>query len=80
MFADSAAAAAADWSTSSFAWSQGTRRMEEDKLELNWDDDVGESEDADSPPMSMKLDKKEEEDVHKSSENDSSKNYSFFFF
>ncbi|XP_020293117.1 dmX-like protein 2 isoform X3 [Pseudomyrmex gracilis] len=49
-----------DWGASSFDWSQSGRRMDEDKLELNWDDDAGEDEDADSPPMSMKLDKKEE--------------------
>ncbi|KYN09879.1 DmX-like protein 2 [Trachymyrmex cornetzi] len=59
-----------DWNTSSFDWSQSSKRMEEDKLELNWDDDeTGEGEDADSPPMSMKLDKKEQDNVHKS-END----------
>ncbi|KAG5343356.1 DMXL2 protein, partial [Acromyrmex heyeri] len=59
-----------DWGTSSFDWSQNSKRMEEDKLELNWDDDeTGEGEDTDSPPMSMKLDKKEQDNVHKS-END----------
>ncbi|KYM98277.1 DmX-like protein 2 [Cyphomyrmex costatus] len=57
---------AVDWGTSSFDWSQSSKRMEEDKLELNWDDDeIGEGEDADSPPMSMKLDKKEQDNVHK---------------
>jgi hypothetical protein len=59
-----------DWSTSSFDWSQNTRHTEEDKLELNWDDDeVGESEDIDSPPMSMKFDKKEEANVQKIEDN-----------
>ncbi|KYN36646.1 DmX-like protein 2 [Trachymyrmex septentrionalis] len=53
-----------DWGTSSFEWSQSSKRMEEDKLELNWDDDET-GEDADSPPMSMKLDKKEQDNVHK---------------
>lgn len=68
---------AVDWGSSSFDWSQSSKRMEEDKLELNWDDDeTGEAEDADSPPMSMKLDKKELEQnhVHKS-ENDNSKTF-----
>lgn len=47
--------------------------MEEDKLELNWDDDdAGEDEDADSPPMSMKLDKKEPDNAY-NSEIDNSK-------
>ncbi|KAH0954621.1 hypothetical protein HN011_003189 [Eciton burchellii] len=59
-----------DWSTSSFDWSQNTRHTEEDKLELNWDDDeVGEGEDIDSPPMSMKFDKKEEANVQKIEDN-----------
>jgi len=53
--------------------------MEEDKLELNWDDDeTGEGEDADSPPMSMKLDKKEQDNIHKP-ENDNSKTFLLFF-
>jgi len=53
--------------------------MEEDKLELNWDDDeTGEGEDADSPPMSMKLDKKEQDNIHKP-ENDNSKIFLLFF-
>ncbi|XP_014484134.1 PREDICTED: dmX-like protein 2 [Dinoponera quadriceps] len=58
------AAASVDWGTPSFDWSQSGRRMEEDKLELNWDDDPADGDDADSPPMSMKLDKKED-DTHK---------------
>lgn len=67
-----------DWNTSSFDWSQSSKRIEEDKLELNWDDDeMDEGEDADSPPMSMKLDKKEQDNVHKS-ENDNSKTFLFF--
>ncbi|KAL6428109.1 hypothetical protein ACFW04_008468 [Cataglyphis niger] len=57
-------AASFDWSTQSFDWSQSTRRVEEDKLELNWDDDdADEGEDADSPPMSMKFDKKEQDNL-----------------
>jgi len=66
---------AVDWSTSSFDWSQSSKRMEEDKLELNWDDEeTGEGEDIDSPPMSMKLDKKEQDayNAYKSG-NDNSK-------
>ncbi|CAL1683436.1 unnamed protein product [Lasius platythorax] len=60
-------AASLDWNTPSFDLSQSTRRVEEDKLELNWDDDdAGEGEDADSPPMSMKLDKKEPKNAYKS--------------
>lgn len=64
-------AASLDWNTSSsFDWSQSTKRIEEDKLELNWDDDdAGEGEDADSPPMSMKLDKKEPENTYKETDN-----------
>lgn len=64
--------AAVDWNTSSFDWSQ-SKRMEEDKLELNWDDDeTGEGEDADSPPMSMKFDKKEpDNNAHKTKTDDS---------
>jgi len=59
-----------DWSTPSFDWSQNTRPTEEDKLELNWDDDeVGEGEDIDSPPMSMKFDKKEEANMQKIEDN-----------
>lgn len=50
--------------------------MEEDKLELNWDDDPVDGDDADSPPMSMKLDKKEE-DTHKPG-NDNSKELLLF--
>lgn len=50
--------------------------MEEDKLELNWDDDPADGDDADSPPMSMKFDKKED-NVHKA-ENDNSKKLSLF--
>ncbi|XP_029173439.1 dmX-like protein 2 isoform X2 [Nylanderia fulva] len=63
-------AASLDWNTSSsFDWSQSTKRIEEDKLELNWDnDDAGEGEDIDSPPMSMKLDKKEPENAYKETE------------
>ncbi|XP_011258516.2 dmX-like protein 2 isoform X2 [Camponotus floridanus] len=53
-----------DWNTPSFDWSQSTKRIEEDKLELNWDDDAGEDEDADSPPMTMKLDKKEPDNAY----------------
>ncbi|XP_011350264.1 dmX-like protein 2 isoform X5 [Ooceraea biroi] len=64
-------ATAVDWGTPSFDWSQSTKRMEEDKLELNWDDDeVGESEDIDSPPMSMKLDKKKEDKIEHKTEDD----------
>ncbi|XP_032686027.1 dmX-like protein 2 isoform X2 [Odontomachus brunneus] len=63
-------AASVDWDTPSFDWSQ-SRCMEEDKLELNWDDDPVDGDDADSPPMSMKLDKKVE-DAHKP-DNDNSK-------
>lgn len=60
-------AASLDWNTPSFDWSHSTRRAEEDKLELNWDDDdAGEGEDADSPPMSMKLDKKEPDNAYNS--------------
>ncbi|XP_077255779.1 rabconnectin-3 alpha isoform X4 [Temnothorax americanus] len=56
-----------DWGTPSFDWSQSSNRVKGDKLELNWDDDeTGEGEDADSPPMSMKLDKKEQDNAHKS--------------
>lgn len=49
--------------------------MEEDKLELNWDDDeTGEGEDADSPPISMKFDKKEQDNSQENkSESDNSK-------
>lgn len=70
-----------DWGSSSFDWSQSSKRMEEDKLELNWDDDeVGEGEDADSPPMSMKLDKKEQLDKNvPKSENDNSKTFLLLF-
>lgn len=71
MFAD--LTASVDWNTS-FDWSQSSKHIEEDKLELNWDDDVDEGDDTDSPPMSMKLDKKREDVVHKLSENDDSKN------
>ncbi|XP_050459131.1 dmX-like protein 2 isoform X2 [Cataglyphis hispanica] len=57
-------AASLDWSTQSLDWSQSTRRVEEDKLELNWDDDdADEGEDVDSPPMSMKFDKKEPDNL-----------------
>lgn len=67
-----------DWGTSSsFDWSQSSKRMEEDKLELNWDDETGEGEDADSPPMSMKLDKKEKEDNTHKPEDDNSKTFLF---
>ncbi|XP_070155558.1 dmX-like protein 2 isoform X6 [Polyergus mexicanus] len=61
-------AASLDWNTSSFDWSHSTRRAQEDKLELNWDDDddAGEGEDVDSPPISMKLDKKEPENAYNS--------------
>lgn len=77
MFSDTAASL--DWNTPSFDLSQSTRRVEEDKLELNWDDDdAGEGEDADSPPMSMKLDKKEPENAYKS-EIDNSKSFSFYY-
>lgn len=71
MFADSAVSV--DWSTS-LDWSQSSKHIEEDNLELNWDDDVGEGDDADSPPMSMKLDEKKEDIAHKLPENDDSKN------
>jgi len=65
-----------DWNTPSLDWSQSTRRIEEDKLELNWDDDdAGEDEDADSPPMTMKLDDKKEPDNAYNSEIDNSKNF-----
>lgn len=37
---------------------------------------MNEGEDADSPPMSMKLDKKEQDNTHKS-ENDNSKTFLF---
>lgn len=71
-------AASLDWNTPSFDWSHSTRRAEEDKLELNWDDDdAGEGEDADSPPMSMKLDKKEPDNAY-NSEIDNSKSLSSF--
>lgn len=66
--------AAVDWNTSSFDWSQSSKRMEEDKLELSWDDDeTGEGEDVDSPPMSMKFDKKEPDNNAHKTENDNSK-------
>ncbi|XP_076387678.1 rabconnectin-3 alpha isoform X3 [Megachile rotundata] len=41
-------------------WSQPVTRQTEDELVLNWDDDdnAADHDDADSPPMSMKLDKK----------------------
>lgn len=71
MFSETAASL--DWNTPSFDWSQSTRRIEEDKLELNWDDDDA-GEDEDSPPMSMKLDKKEPDNVY-NSEIDNSKNF-----
>jgi len=68
LFAETATSV--DWSTPSFDWSRNTRPIEEDKLELNWDDDeVGEGEDIDSPPMSMKFDKKEEINVQKMEDN-----------
>lgn len=67
-------AADLDWGSSSFDWSQSSKRNEEDKLELNWDDDeTGEGEDADSPPMSMKLDKKEQDNTHKSQNTENGK-------
>lgn len=34
-------------------------RQTEDELVLNWDDNEIENDDGDSPPLSMKLDKKE---------------------
>ncbi|KAL7295893.1 hypothetical protein TKK_0010937 [Trichogramma kaykai] len=43
-------------SASSFDWSQPEVKKE-DELQLNWDDDA-ENDDDESPPMSMKLDKK----------------------
>ncbi|XP_072743215.1 dmX-like protein 2 isoform X6 [Anoplolepis gracilipes] len=59
------AAASLDWNSSSFDWSQSAGRVE-DKLELNWDDDddAGDGEDADSPPMTMKFDKKEPDNAY----------------
>ncbi|XP_019697978.1 dmX-like protein 2 isoform X2 [Harpegnathos saltator] len=62
--------ASVDWGTSSFDWSQNSRRIEEDKLELNWDDDPVDDDDADSPPMSMKLDRKEEDNAAPKLDND----------
>lgn len=75
------ATADVDWGTSSsFDWSQSSKRMEEDKLELNWDDDeTDEVEDADSPPMSMKLDKKEQDNPQETKlGNDNSKIFLLF--
>lgn len=63
--------ASLDWGTPSFDWSQSTKRTEEDKLELNWDDDDA-GEDVDSPPISMKFDKKEPDNMY-NSEIDNSK-------
>lgn len=73
-------ASSLDWGASSFDWSQSAKRVEEDKLELNWDDDdAGEAEDVDTPPMSMKLDKKEKEEEEPAKlENDDSKKLLFF--
>lgn len=51
-------------------WSRPVTHQAEEELVLNWDDDddVAEHEDADSPPLSMKLDKKEITDGSKETE------------
>ncbi|XP_024225203.1 dmX-like protein 2 isoform X2 [Bombus impatiens] len=51
-------------------WSRPVTHQTEEELVLNWDDDddVAEHEDADSPPLSMKLDKKEITDGSKETE------------
>lgn len=53
-------------SASSFDWSQPVVKKE-DELVLNWDDDA--DNDDESPPMSMKLDKKtDKNEAEKSTE------------
>nr|XP_034195928.1 dmX-like protein 2 isoform X4 [Osmia lignaria] len=43
-------------------WSEPVTKQTEDELVLNWEDDEAEQGDSDSPPLSMKLDKKETDD------------------
>ncbi|XP_034195927.2 rabconnectin-3 alpha isoform X3 [Osmia lignaria lignaria] len=43
-------------------WSEPVTKQTEDELVLNWEDDEVEQGDSDSPPLSMKLDKKETDD------------------
>ncbi|XP_046141549.1 dmX-like protein 2 isoform X3 [Osmia bicornis bicornis] len=43
-------------------WSEPVTKQTEDELVLNWDDEEAEQGDSDSPPLSMKLDKKETDD------------------
>lgn len=43
-------------------WSQPLNHKTEEELVLNWDDDVAENNDSDSPPLSMKLDGKNTDD------------------
>ncbi|XP_012281901.1 dmX-like protein 2 isoform X2 [Orussus abietinus] len=48
-----------DWGAPATDWSQPVTRQTDDELDLKWDDEHAENDDDESPPMSMKLDKKE---------------------
>lgn len=63
-------------SASAFDWSQPVE-TKEDELELKWDDD--QPEDDESPPMSMKLDKKENVDIDKEGKN-TKKNFNSIYY
>ncbi|XP_046412753.1 dmX-like protein 2 isoform X1 [Neodiprion fabricii] len=64
-----------DWGAPAMDWSQQISKQAEDELVLDWEDnDHGdEDEDADSPPMSMNLDKREKsmEQMSKDEQSDS---------
>ncbi|XP_011309847.1 dmX-like protein 2 isoform X2 [Fopius arisanus] len=47
-----------DWGASAMDWSQPVKK-EEEELKLDWGDDDEPAEEIDSPPMSMKMDKKD---------------------
>ncbi|XP_015601429.1 dmX-like protein 2 isoform X2 [Cephus cinctus] len=58
---------AVDWGASGMDWSEPVKSRTDDELVLKWDDDDDpvDNEDADSPPMSMKLDKQEGTEIDK---------------
>ncbi|XP_053977801.1 dmX-like protein 2 isoform X6 [Hylaeus volcanicus] len=53
-------------------WSEPASRKSDEELVLNWDDDAVENDDNDSPPMSMKLDRKDSKSSEKDEKNDKS--------
>ena len=50
-----------DWGSATTDWSEPVSTKKDDELVLNWDDGPAEDDDLESPPMTMKLDRKESE-------------------